>query len=448
VLDHYGRFQVTIGGGGKLSAVITLDSPAISVAPDRTASKPYAIEVEELEAGRSFRTNRIFVDGLAEAGAASIFALLNEGASLARAVSPVRVKHVRALWRYGADLQTWLGDSASSRYGDAAIHVGGNRDGSQRDEFEAFPLLHEYGHHLLEAVADPGVDAVGEHDFSSVHPKNPALAWSEGFANAFAAIVLGDPKLTLGCKPAMDVGAAPATPEPVTDRYAQYNETAIAGAVWHLVKYLGGADAGLRRFLKALHRYRRDGHPPRDLRDVRDSLIVGGLEGSNKRWEAIYHIFWYQRIAWSFWVRALLLKTPSGDFKLGAWLTIRGPYGCDGAHGDGQAGGGLPYTRSDDCFSADGWGGLPLSGWGGIGFPYLPGGGHRSGRFTVLLTFDCVDGRDRCPDAAGPFQLKFSNGALEWSAPSVSVRRGETIELGEIDARGDCQFRAGVDCSV
>ena len=58
----------------------------------------------------------------------------------------------------------------------------------------------------------------------------------EGFSHAFAALVLGGPKLlTLGCQVKMDLGATPATPLPSDRRFAQYNETAIASIVWKVV---------------------------------------------------------------------------------------------------------------------------------------------------------------------------------------------------------------------
>ena len=116
-------------------------------------------------------------------GAANIYTVLEAGARLAKETSPVALPKVRARWRYAGDLIGWLGDHLPSQYNvtNDSLQVGGTLHDGYRDEWLEFPLLHEYAHHILKYVADPP-DAVGRHRYDTAYPDNPALPWSEGFA--------------------------------------------------------------------------------------------------------------------------------------------------------------------------------------------------------------------------------------------------------------------------
>ena len=52
-------------------------------------------------------------------------------------------------------------------------------------------LLHEYGHFVLHTVAPDNGPEV-DHNWSTSYPEQPNLAWSEGFASAFAALARPD----------------------------------------------------------------------------------------------------------------------------------------------------------------------------------------------------------------------------------------------------------------
>ena len=419
-LDSRGRFHVRLPATLPIKAWVVLQDRLLSVAPDETGAGPYHIPLGALvfhQKDRSLVLRRRFViTGDNFDGAANIWRVLHEGGLVAERVSPVHLPPVTARWTYGRDF------SAGGSHYDSAnqtIYVGSA--GGTHDEWESWPLLHEYGHHLLSAVADPGPGASTEgidHSLISVEENRPALPWSEGFAHAFAAIVLQDPVLHLNCQWKGDLSAHPVHPMPENQRLAQYNEGAIAGVIWGLADHFGNGNvrAGLKLFLAAVASYRHDGHPPQSIREVRDALILGGLEhASRDEFDTIDKIFAAQRIAWGLFVTLDYKDSvPDQGGSLGWQLQGPGAYaGCgydpntEGSYygpdaerpfswGIGKiVEGGLPYTWQDDCLM-DGaiascfcGGDTAQSGTFWLRFPYLADEGHLNGQYTLSATWTC-----------------------------------------------------------
>jgi hypothetical protein len=455
-LDAQGRFQnVQVPQAERIEAFAITDGPRVTVAPDVDGAQPYLIPLGEVTT--SNQVFRIGAIGSAPPqyteGAANIYGVLEEGATVAAAASPVAIPKIRARWRYGLG-GNWLGDRAGSAYdpNTNSIFVGGRQSpptgdisgtpesvASARDEYEKLPLLHEYGHHVLETVAADPDSAAGNHSFSSVHSDNPGLPWSEGFANAFAAIVTGSPQQTLGCTTRLDLGAKPATartnpndplqpmPPPDEKHFAQYNETAIAGALWGVVGHLGGGAAGLKRLMSALH----NKPPIGSMRDARDALAEDrSIESTREQHEQITEILRDQRINWFVEVDVSMPNpfTTPGDKEI--QFKMDGPRSYNDcrvedefadnagllpeewdpgvAHGDPNfelAGeGGLPDTWHDDCFGISD--GNPDSDDPGgpsdtffVEFPYSGGSNPASEVHSFSVRYTCkstVTDTDNC----------------------------------------------------
>jgi hypothetical protein len=450
VLDAAGHFRVRVRGTGPLMGYVELEGRYLSVRPDLRGSVPYKLDMGRLVAGRSFRTNRVYFDSLGDAGAASIWTILNFGARAARGISSKKLNPIRVLWRYKADLRTWIRDQDGSAYiyqrrlDDPTITVGGFASGAKRDEYESSVLLHEYGHHVLDSVADPGPESTDpKHSFTSIHRDRPAVAWSEGFAHAFAAIVRADSRIMLGCQQVADLGVAPATPAPKDPRFAQYNEVAVGGAVWQLAKYFGG----LKPIVQALATYRRDGHPPRDFRDARDSLIAGGLEKTGPQFFDVDQILRQRGIAWD-------ISVALEDFKsvIPPWTdaSVDSPYGtCETSYGNGGASvrGDLPFDiGADNCFIHVGVG-VTVT----FFFPYLNDGRHRSREFVVRATNNCHDGDGYPCSPATTYDVivrRHIDKPLEFKT-TLTLAVGASAEVVRFDALGGCTLvLTGEDCGV
>ena len=77
----------------------------------------------------------------------------------------------------------------SSYYQDSMIYVLGRAD-EDTDEFDSHVIIHEWGHFFQDAMSRD--DSIGgPHWFNDI--LDPRVAFSEGWANAFAGLVLGDP---------------------------------------------------------------------------------------------------------------------------------------------------------------------------------------------------------------------------------------------------------------
>lgn len=431
-LSATGTFKTSIGGRGPIHAFVILDGPRIEVAPKTVGKAAYRLKLGVLTAGRN---DSVEIRADLPAGAANIWTVLNQGASVAAKVSPVTVPKVTARWRDDADLQPSMIDlSPGTAYwrGTRSIFLDGQ--GAHSDQWETWVILHEYGHHLLRAVADPQSPG-GNHKAGQVWPDKQELAWSEGFADAFPTIVTGDPNMSRACIEQLDLDATPATPLPDDPRLAQYNEVAIAGVVWKVSQHFGNGDAqlGLKRLLAALHTFRYDGHPPHSLREVRDALITGGLEqDSPDEHTAIDGIFAAENIGWGQDVQVAFddSRDEGARAHMKIHLVLTGPYGTcqvtgddvnpppqplvgsqDWWYGDIGVEGGLQYTWQDECLVSGGnadpsedQGILNSLLW--LKFPYLAGEEHLSGNFTLTAQYVCSDdtplGKPPEPDMCTP----------------------------------------------
>lgn len=491
-LDGRGRFDVLLPPALPVKAWAVLSDSELSVSPDAAGAGPYHIPLGAVafQQGRRLVLRRRFViTGPGFEGAANIWTVLHKGTTVASAASPVRLPAVTARWSYGRDL------SAGGTHYDPSnhtIYVGS--EGGTRDEWEPWPLLHEYGHHMLYIVADPQASG-GDHSLVSVHPTEPALPWSEGFAHAFAAIVLKEPLLTLSCQEKADFSSVPVHPPPSDTKLAQYNEAAIGAVLWRLTGHLGGGNlvSGLRVILRALH-----AHPAHSMRDFRDALISDGhIETTADEHQTIDEIFGDQRIAWGIAIVGIGPNFNADVYGPGLAdeLTVNisgaapydschlasdvGPaYGSPGyAQGDlpgwlyggggfvGFAGrGGLSYAWQSDCITdADGvasyWGGTGSYDYGSdqtllfyIPFPYA-GDGRPSGdhKYTVSVGYTCATSGngESCPTSI-PVDVQMNNGAqfrdggpipasaLNVTDLNVTLQLNAYVPVLEFDGIGHC----------
>lgn len=82
-----------------------------------------------------------------------------------------------------------LGEIGTSYYGEDAIYILGDEN-NDTDEYDPHVILHEWGHYL-ERVFSRSDNIGGGHGYSD--KLDMRVAFSEGFANAFSAIMLDDP---------------------------------------------------------------------------------------------------------------------------------------------------------------------------------------------------------------------------------------------------------------
>ena len=527
-LDSDGRFTAEVPGNTPIQATAVTDGPRVAVMPDTSPPRPYEIPLGELRtAGQTFLIGAGAGNTLADpaSGAANIYTVIDRGARVAEATSPVALPKVQARWRYMSDLVGWLGDETPSYYDDSgtnAIYVGGTFAKGLRDEWTAFPLLHEYGHHVLKYVANPA-GAIGDHGFDTVHQSNPALPWSEGFSNAFAAIAQGNPKLTLGCETYMDLGTKPAMARPGfriprpnrpelapmppagSEHLAQYNETAIAGAMWGVVGELGGGDraAGLGRLLHALNAFKGKYGAPDDMLEVRDSITEFAVNGSEDLEQRIGNAFDDHRLRWGFHVEGVsqvvyglgsgwVVPAASGSFcdmasppgadpipRLGdpffVGPTATNQYGARSHYGNAQVFGPLGHTSHDECWQTVRGAWLDANATVNYSListlPYRTAQAHRSGKTTIGVVFRCASGGDICAGSSRTVTLRVGTGiwhrpdgqryldaAVPLNAKTVTVSLPahfrptmlDVVPIVEIDALGYCRTLVSPqqDCST
>jgi hypothetical protein len=432
---------VQVSGALPVKAAVMLDDSQIAARVDPST-------------GRVVPVGALVARGDGPAGAASIFAILDKGAHVAAAASPVVLPKVTARWRFGKrlDRASWLGDRPPpTAYDDNAnqIYISGALTGAKphRDEFEASVLLHEYAHHMMKYVADPGSTG-GTHTLTSVYPNDPALPWSEGFSDAFSAIATGDPRPTQGCNAIQDLSTFPASasdqttsgmqPQPSVAKFSpvasgiwlagdprsQYNETVDAGVVWQVVISLGGGNVflipgvvpdavlqtGLTRFLEALAAYHKRFGGPSDMRQVRDALIGGGAEQSQADHDSVSGAFAGEGVV-GFGAGVQARFSPSSDglcvipwdpsnpaaggCEESSVISISGPgYSCTLSTPPGQ--GGFMHKYTDGTLV--GQGAIPYA-WQDdcyarteeiwLRLPFVTGGGHLGGQFTATLQLSC-----------------------------------------------------------
>jgi hypothetical protein len=99
------------------------------------------------------------------------------------------------------------------------------------DEYDAPLILHEFGHYLEEAIGRSDTLGGAHTSFDSLDPRN---AFSEGFATAFAAMVLDDPNyydsILEGQQGTMRYSVEDLTPE----NPGWYNEASVSAVLWDL----------------------------------------------------------------------------------------------------------------------------------------------------------------------------------------------------------------------
>src|SRR5690606_27529101 len=82
-----------------------------------------------------------------------------------------------------------LGEIGTTYYGGDAIYILGDEN-NDTDEYDRHVILHEWGHYVEMAFSRS--DSIGgDHGYSDKLDMRVAL--SEGFANAFSAMMLDDP---------------------------------------------------------------------------------------------------------------------------------------------------------------------------------------------------------------------------------------------------------------
>lgn len=359
------------------------------------------------------------------------------------------------------------------------------------DRWDATPLIHEYGHHVLHEVA-PGGPAGDEHYTEKSYPEKPDLAWTEGFPDGFTGLVTQPESAGIvlrRCGPYMSFAEKPARPRlaPADARYAQYNETRVAAAMYDLVDYLGGGTAGFGRLLTAMRAYRRDGHGVWTARDLRD-LAVQHFERNAFDHAAIDGIFLLQGMSWTQHFVFGIPEMPSTYLRAAEdeiVVSVTGPNGfecrsaddTDAAHietldggvgivvGERVAEGGIAYSANDDCYLVTGDGKVAEAEPHGLGsdsvdipFPYLDRLAHWTGPFTVHAKYVCEFNQAlgtrrqfRCPSTFTVL-LSVNNLLLPLNVPAfrepIPVTLVKDVEMAIVtfEANGNCKLIGGVDC--
>jgi len=493
-LDGAGVYKLLLDGNGPAKAWLELRSGDVEVGP-KLAPGPYRIPLGHITPGP---LNKHRLKG-AMAGAANIFAVLQEGAQAARDMSPKPIPAVRAAWRYGHDLTQEVEI-------DAADHTAyrPNKDliiVDAQHQWDPATLLHEYGHHFEDEVAKIG-NPGGRHRANETFPNKPELPLSEGFGDAFAAMVIG-PDVNIHCRPgSFRLDGAPATYSGMSrldrPRFAQYNEVRVAGTMYHLAQYLGDRKgkpitAGFRELVFAMRQYSAvGGHATHNMREFRDALISRGLQSDDPHAQQaeIDSIFAAQEIGWGMEVDVRFDDRRSEGSQ--AWienhLVLNGPYGrCEFTGDDGsisdieptgeevQGGdilwhgtigpfGALPYTWQDDCMVTGGDGNVSPDSFASIqnsilwlDFPYLKGGRHLDGEFSLTGRYACAPDH---PEEQGPesraayectgdrsVRVEVRHGPIVDEVTSMKLGSGATPIL-KFEAGGKCEFADGKDCGV
>jgi hypothetical protein len=494
---EFGNFDVKLGGNGPITAYVELTSAFATIKPFGV-SHPYRIPVN-VHAGK----NDVLIRHNGQGAAANVATEIDHGARFAHATLPAgaTLPPVTVRLRYTSNFSFDETAIGPSHYDPGTIEIDNNpKHPDYQGEWERFTILHEYGHHVLHSLTDPGERRGGDHAFEGVYPDRPALAWSEGFADAFPALLAGKPQLKRQCHLVADLAAAPATPiseDPVESDRAQYNEIQAAGVIWHLA-ILGGKSRydRTRQLLTAARAFKaRAGHYPESMREVRDALVGSPLEPDTVAGhDAIDKIFADHHMGWGV---AVLIEDGDGS-SYGQFLHLRltGPYGtCEdlrlrglpnpphpiqGKPGEmwdgGLVNGALDTTWKDDCLISSGPvydtlpGGLENHGSLGLVFPYLDRQRHASGTFSLYGTFICdkdlasppCEGSftydvtlirgwflNRVGDPGANAPMDAGDGHHYFADLLLELREGVATEILRFDAQGGCEIvPLHEDCSV
>jgi hypothetical protein len=475
---------VALAGNGPVSATLILQTPRVRL----TGPNGGAAERIPLRSAGAANGRLAFSVGSSEErnGHVNTLVQLQHAARVAAATAPRQLPLVQAHVHDGPPAAR-----PDTAFASPNVIEVGKVDAGLDAQWEPTALVHEYGHFVLHVLGAEGPDG-GDHDSQKSYPARPTLAWNEGFSDAFAAVVLGRAILFSGCQRIRDLSAHPAGPPLATkqdERYAQYSQTRVGGAAYQLVGRLGGGQAGLKRLLTALPSYSRGGHSVWTARDLRD-LAAQKFESSAADQTALDGIFFGQGMSWTANIDVSFTLQPDPEFArlryAGATIQVRvaGPGGLDcrtaadtdvipgtaydggqKAPGTKKASGGLSFSGADDCYLVSaGPGPIDFSKPRVLGFdqvtipfPYLAGGQHWSGVYTVYAKYHCEFQPGAPPDAYCPatkhVQMRPGNKALLLTtptaiqgAPMTLVREVETT-VATFKANGECHI-GGFDCGV
>ena len=466
-----GAFSVDLPGSGVVHADLILRNPRVDVVETRPSSTPGEVQnafswLVPLQPDFNPAEGPIVLSPGRHAdvpnGAINIMEVLDRGAQIANKARGAKLPKITA--QFFDDKN--VAGRPTLHYEEPNVMVvgrfsGGPGGGPTPAEWEPVGLLHEYGHHLQKHTADPNEPPDVTHSLTDVFPKQPAVPWAEGFASAFAAIVLETGNLTVDCgKQYQNLMTTPARPmlKGPDRRFAQYNETRTAAITWRVMTKLGGKApaAGLAKLLTVLKTYKRDGKPAQSTRDLRDAIAMN-LEKKKADQVAYDEIFQRQGVSWwrQFEARLpaaiLVPPLPPGvsipvtglglsQAVVELQLRVEGPGGFDcrlktdtgpndtkGQLDSGNplpllrdaASGGLAFSNNDDCWlgGGDGTPGTTLPGvtppggqllQGPIGgtvilpFPYLPNLRHWDGLYRVIAKYVCKVQPITLPAPAAP----------------------------------------------
>jgi hypothetical protein len=149
--------------------------------------EPFAVAgpPRDVSPGETVAEDLLVLEERRLAGAFNIAVVVGRANALLRSVDPlVELLDVEIRW------DTAYAGGTFFRERDGAAFINGDRS-RDSDEFDDHVILHEYAHFLMAAhsrESSPGGDHSGQERL------DPRLAWSEGWANFFAAAVLDDPR--------------------------------------------------------------------------------------------------------------------------------------------------------------------------------------------------------------------------------------------------------------
>lgn len=228
--DDKGRYAVAVPraprGGVRVRALASTGNATVVGVHDRQG---YAAESPPLAAapGARVRHDLLADDRSRLSGAFNIAVVLERANAFIRAADPrVDIPRVQVRWD-----TTYVGGTFF-RGRESAAHINGLRT-RDSDEFDDHVILHEYAHFLMASLSresSPG----GSH--GSGERLDPRLAWSEGWANFFAAAVLGDPRYvdtgTTGRRQGVRVTMDLEENVPGRDRPGVWSEHSVGSLLW------------------------------------------------------------------------------------------------------------------------------------------------------------------------------------------------------------------------
>jgi hypothetical protein len=467
---------VTVDGEGALTATLLLETPRVKV-----VTTPGSVLAEIISLGTGIESNgavtfSIGAQGDRDNGHVNVLVQMEKAAKLAELASPKKLSLVTVTVFDG------LLSGRPTTHFNAPDEIDVGQANGADAQWEADTMYHEYGHFVMQSVA-PGGPSGDDHDIRASYPDKPDLAWTEGFAAAFAAAVGNHAGvLQWNCSNYQNLGIKPANPTLKGDfdvRYAQYNETRVGAAAYQLLDYLGENAVGLARLLDAMTAYKRDGHGVWVARDLRD-MAVQEFEKDSSDHVDIDSIFTGQQLGWGELIGfGLPMGDPgfrAADFELAISVTGPGGFDCrvtsdvdtaklikldDGramAQGIKAAEGGLAFSANDDCYMISGDGKVPnqlrYHGMGmdqvEIPFPYLAGLAHWQGLYTVKAKYVCeydprMNARRtfKCPEALNislwVFNLPlFIRGTTGLGPHPVMLHRNVDQAVATFSADGKC----------